>query len=158
MLHKAIENNINIGETVSAWATTDIYSDEDKTIKAWVGFEAAARSNRISGGIGPQGKWESQGRVWVNGQEIFPAKQWNEPGKYRYHYNTWHQAPNELPYTDEQLFWMREPAYICLKAGWNSVTLCAPRLFNINNWIAAFIPVSIDSEGRLHEAEGIKFR
>jgi hypothetical protein len=143
---------------MNAWLKTEIYVERDTTIRALIGFESPSRANRISDGIGPQGRWESQGRVWVNGQEIFPSVQWNEPGKYRYHYNTWHQAPNELPYTDEQLFWMREPAYIRLKAGWNSITLCAPRLFNINNWIAAFIPVSIDSKGRLHEVEGIKFR
>ena len=143
---------------MNAWLKTEIYVERDTTIMALVGFESPSRANRISDGIGPQGKWESQGRVWINGKEIFPSQQWNEPGKYRYHYNTWHKAPNELPYTDEQLFWMREPAHIPLRAGWNSVVLCAPRLFNINNWIAAFIPVSIDSNGKLHEIEGIKFR
>lgn len=143
---------------MNAWLKTEIYVERDTTIMALVGFESPSRANRISDGIGPQGKWESQGRVWINGKEIFPSQQWNEPGKYRYHYNTWHKAPNELPYTDEQLFWMREPAHIPLRAGWNSVVMCAPRLFNINNWIAAFIPVSIDSNGKLHEIEGIKFR
>ena len=73
------ENSITVGDTVSAWAFTNINSECDTTIKVWVGFEAAARSNRISGGIGPQGKWENQGRLFVNGEEYFPAQKWNEP-------------------------------------------------------------------------------
>ena len=70
-------NDINICDTVSAWAVTEFYSEEDTTIEAWVGFEAAARSNRISGGIGPQGKWENNGRLFVNGEEYFPSQKWN---------------------------------------------------------------------------------
>ena len=133
------ENNINIGETVSAWATTDIYSDEDKTIKAWVGFEAAARSNRISGGIGPQGKWENEGRLLVNGVEYFPSQIWNEAEKYKFHYNTWHRPEEELPYTDEQFYWMREPVEINLKKGNNKIELYIPKTFRGQRWSFGFV-------------------
>ena len=133
------ENNINIGETVSAWATTDIYSDEDKTIKAWVGFEAAARSNRISGGIGPQGKWENEGRLLVNGVEYFPSQIWNEAEKYKFHYNTWHRPEEELPYTDEQFYWMREPVEINLKKGNNKIELYIPKTFKGQRWSFGFV-------------------
>ena len=152
------KHRITPAPKMNAWLKTEIYVERDTTIMALVGFESPSRANRISDGIGPQDKWEAQGRLWINGKEIFPSQTWNEPGRYRYHYNTWHQAPNELPYTDEQLFWMRKPTLIPLQAGWNSVMLYTTRLFNINNWVAAFIPVSIDSEGRLREAEGVKFR
>lgn len=133
------ENNINIGETVSAWAATEIYSEEDKTIKAWVGFEAAARSNRISGGIGPQGKWENEGRLLVNGVEYFPSQIWNEPEKYKFHYNTWHRPEEELPYTDEQFYWMREPVEINLKKGNNKIELYIPKTFKGQRWSFGFV-------------------
>ena len=151
-------NGVKIETEMEAWLKTDIYATRDTVITAMVGFESPSRANRISNGIGKQGLWEADGRLIVNGIDIYPSKEWNEPGKYNYHYNTWHRPENEEPYTDEQLFWTREPAYIPLKAGWNTIMLYAPRLFNINNWVAAFIPVEVDKDGRLHEVEGIKFR
>ena len=151
-------NGVKIETEMEAWLKTEIYATRDTVITAMVGFESPSRANRISNGIGKQGLWEADGRLIVNGIDIYPSKEWNEPGKYNYHYNTWHRPENEEPYTDEQLFWTREPAYIPLKAGWNTIMLYAPRLFNINNWVAAFIPVEVDKDGRLHEVEGIKFR
>ena len=151
-------NGVTPNAEMEAWLKTEIYVPRDTVITAMVGFESPSRANRISNGIGKQGRWEANGHLVVNGIDIYPAKEWNEPGKYNYHYNTWHRPENEEPYTDEQLFWTREPAYIPLKAGWNTIMLYAPRLFNINNWVAAFIPVEVDKDGRLHEVEGIKFR
>ena len=128
------ENSIIVGDTVSAWAVTEFYSEEDVTVEAWVGFEAAARSNRISGGIGPQGKWENNGRLIVNGVEYFPSQQWNEPEKYKFHYNTWHRPEEEMPYTDEQFYWMREPVTINLKKGDNEIKLYIPKTFKGQRW------------------------
>ena len=132
-------NDINIGDTVSAWAVTEIYSEEDATIEAWVGFEAAARSNRISGGIGPQGKWENNGRLFVNGEEYSPSQKWNEPENYKFHYNTWHRPEEELPYTDEQFYWMREPVTINLKKGNNEIKLYIPKTFKGQRWSFGFV-------------------
>ncbi|MBQ4548342.1 MAG: family 20 glycosylhydrolase [Bacteroidales bacterium] len=136
------ENSITVGDTVSAWAFTDIYSESDTTIKVWVGFEAAARSNRISGGIGPQGKWENQGRLFVNDKEYFPSQEWNEPEKYAFHFNTWHKPEEELPYTDEQFYWMRGPVTINLKKGNNEVKLFIPKTFKGQRWSFAFLKVT----------------
>ncbi|MBQ5688335.1 MAG: family 20 glycosylhydrolase [Bacteroidales bacterium] len=132
-------NNIKIGDTVSAWAFTEIYSEEDATIEAWVGFEAAARSNRISGGIGPQGRWENNGRLFVNGEEYFPSQKWNEPENYKFHYNTWHRPEEEMPYTDEQFYWMREPVTINLKKGNNEIRLYIPKTFKGQRWSFGFV-------------------
>ena len=151
-------NGVTPEAEMEAWLKTEVYVPRDTVITAMVGFESPSRANRISNGIGKQGSWEADGRLVVNGIDIHPAKEWNEPEKYHYRYNTWHKPENEEPYTDEQLFWMREPALVPLKAGWNTVMLYAPRLFAINNWVAAFLPVYIDEEGHLHEVEGLKFR
>jgi hypothetical protein len=62
-----------------------------------------------------------------------------------------------LPYTDEQFFWMREPARITLKAGWNTVRLVCPCLFKAVNWHAAFIPVKQETDRNISEATGLKF-
>lgn len=136
------ENSITVGDTVSAWAFTNINSECDTTIKVWVGFEAAARSNRISGGIGPQGKWENQGRLFVNDEEYFPTQKWNEPEKYEFHFNTWHKPEEELPYTDEQFYWMREPLSIDLKQGDNEIKLYIPKTFRGQRWSFGFLKVT----------------
>ena len=143
--------------------TTEIHVTRDTVITAWVGFDSPSRSTRMSDGIGEQGKWENEGRVHVffpdgTSAEVLPTKSWNEPGAYRYHHHTWHQAPNELPYTDEQFFWMREPAKIPLKAGWNSVSLVCPCLFKASNWHAAFVPLTPEDDGSVTEPTGITLR
>ena len=148
---------------LEARLTTEIYVERDTVITAWVGFDSPARSNRRSDGIGEQGMWECGARVFVTHetcpvQEIQPAQPWNEPGKYRYHHNTWHREPNELPYTDEQFFWMREPASVPLKAGWNTIEICVPRIELARTWIAAFVPLTVDLNGRVSEPSGITFR
>lgn len=149
-------NGINPGrERLEVNMTTEIYAKNDTVITAWVGFDSPARSNRMSDGIGEQGKWECSARVFSGTEEIFPAKSWNEPGKYRFHFHTWHKEPNEMPYTDEQFFWTREPARIPLKAGWNTITLSCPRVFNAAIWVAAFVPVTQAEDGTVSEATGI---
>lgn len=144
-------------ERIEVKMTTEIYVKKDTIITAWIGFDSPARSNRMSDGIGKQGKWECSARAFVGETEIFPAKPWNEPEKYQFHYPTWHKTPNEMPYTDEQFFWTREPAQIPLKAGKNIITLHCPRVFNAAIWIAAFVPVYQDENGYVSEASGITY-
>ena len=149
-------------EQISARLATEIFVERDTVINAWIGFDSPARSNRRSDGIGEQGRWECSARVFVKHgddmTEIFPAKPWNEPGMYRYHHNTWHKDPNELPYTDEQFFWMREPARVQLKAGWNKVEVRVPRIVQARTWISAFVPITVHSGGSVSEATGIEYR
>jgi hypothetical protein len=72
---------------MEAWLKTEIYVPRDTVITAMVGFESPSRANRISNGIGKQGEWEANGRLIVNGIDIHPSKEWNEPEKYGYRYN-----------------------------------------------------------------------
>lgn len=154
------KNGVELLPTMDAWMTTEVYAEKDTVITAWVGFDSPDRADRMSDGIGYQGYWEAQGRLFVGNQEIFPAKPWNEPGKHRYHEHTWHnRGPEETPYTDEQFSWVREPARIPLKAGWNPIKIYCPRVFpNKNNWMITFIPVTIDGNGHVSEGKGIRFR
>lgn len=143
--------------------STEIFAERDTVITAWVGFDSPSRSTRMSDGIGEQGLWENGGKVNVlysdgTSVEIHPATPWKEPGAYRYHRHTWHQAPNELPYTDEQFFWMREPAQIPLKSGWNTIRLYCPHKFKAANRHAAFIPVTQNSDNTVSEPSGLSYR
>lgn len=152
-------NGIKTGaERIEVSLSTEIHAERDTVITAWVGFDSPARSNRMSDGIGKSGRWECSARVFCEGTEIFPPKPWNEPEKYRYHYPTWHKEANEIPYTDEQFFWMREPAEIPLKAGWNTVHMTCPRVFDAAIWIAAFVPLTQHEDGSVTEAYGINYR
>jgi len=152
-----LDRLVQTKDTIGCIAKTQIYAEVDTTITALVGFEAAARSNRISGGIGKQGHFENEGRLWINETEIFPATVWNEPGKYRFLFNTWHLPEEELPYTDEQFYWMRQPVKIPLHKGNNIIVLSAPRTFTGQRWTFAFIPVTLRADGRFSEATGIRY-
>ena len=118
--------------------TRTITSDCDTVRRFRVGFDSPARSNRLSDGIAQQGQWVNRGRLTVNGAEIAPPR-WNEPGAYCFHFNTWARPEEEFPFTDEQLYWMREPLPIPLHKGENSVELYIERHFPGQRFHAAFI-------------------
>ena len=157
LIELAKRHHIPLLPTMDAWMETQLFVPRDTVITAWVGFETPPRSSRISDGIGYQGYWESQGRLFVGHQEIFPPEPWAEPGKYRYHEQTWRQAPSEIPYTNEQFFWMRSPARLPLKAGRNTIRLYCPRVFPNESWFVSFIPIHLDANGHVSEAQGIQF-
>lgn len=141
---KTLSNAAN--ETV--YISTKIFSKQAKQIFAWIGFETAARSNRINAGIPTAGKWDANGgTVWVNDKEL-PAPQWLRPGANRYLNHTWETPANEIPYTDEEFYWSRKPAAIQLKKGWNKIRMKAPRTYKDQIWMSVFVPVKLNANGR----------
>lgn len=154
-----LEHGVKFGGRMTAWLKTEIYSEEDKDIRAWVSFETPSRSTRRSAGVGEQGKWETGGRIFVNDEEVLPPSPWKEPGMYSYHFSTYGYADiQNLPWTDEQLFWMREPVKMKLRKGWNTVLIEAPLLYTTPFWFVSFVPVGMDENGRLLEVEGLDYR
>ena len=149
-------HHINIGDTAMATARTTLFAEHDMDIEAWIGFCVPARSNRNGYGIGEQGRWEGDCRCLVNGKAVLPPKPWSEPGKYGYHFNTWHKHEEEEPFTDEQLYWMREPAKIHLNKGENRVEIKTPKTYKGLRWGFAFIPVSTRADGSVGEVSGIR--
>ena len=151
-------NRFSVGETAMAVARTTIVAERDMDVEVWLGFDVPARSNRNGYGIGKQGRWEGGGQCFVNGKEIVPPKPWNEPGKYDYHFNTWGKPEEEEPFTDEQLYWMRQPARVHLKKGDNAVEIKIPKTYQGLRWGFAFIPVKTSTDGAVREVAGIRFK
>ncbi|MBQ5875714.1 MAG: hypothetical protein IIW60_07575, partial [Alistipes sp.] len=50
-------NGVTPNAEMEAWLKTEIYVPRDTVITAMVGFESPSRANRISNGIGKQGRW-----------------------------------------------------------------------------------------------------
>ncbi len=120
--------------------TRVIKSERDTVIRYKIGFDAPARSNRVSDGIPARGNWPNFGTVAVNGVPVSPGE-WDEPETYRYHYNTWAKPEEELPYTNEQLYWMREPVEVPLAKGDNLVELRLRRHFKGQRFQVGFVEV-----------------
>ena len=151
-------HHIIIGEQAMAKAQTVIVADKDMDIDVWIGFCTPARSNRNGYGIGEQGQWEGGCQCFVNGKEVLPPKLWEEPGKYAYHFNTWGKPEEEEPFTDEQLYWMRQPAQIHLNKGENQVEVRVPKTYQGLRWSFGFIPVRSLSDGSIAEVLGIQYK
>lgn len=149
-------NDIEANAGSVATARMTIEAAADRVVDAWIGFDIPARSNRNGVGIGEQGRWEGEASVKVNGQEMLPSASWQEPGSYAYHYHTWGRPEEEEPYTDEQLYWMRQPARMSLKKGKNVVEITIPKLYDGLRWSFAFIPVEVTGDGSVREAPGLK--
>lgn len=94
----------------------------------------------------------------VKDLNVLPPVKWNEPAKYAFNFNTWHKPEEELPYTDEQFYWMRQPAFIPLRKGENSIKILAPKTFAAQRWTFTFIPLTLHPDGRVSEPRGIKFK
>lgn len=77
--------------------------------------------------------------------EPLPAPKWKQPGKYRYLHATWSSPANEIPYTDEEFYWTRQPTEVPLKQGWNKILLRVPCGYVHQKWRFTFIPVKRDS-------------
>ena len=153
------QHGVKQQEQMIAWLKTEIYSEEEREIRAWVSLETPSRSTRRSAGIGEQGEWETGGKVTINGEPVVPPVAWNEPGMYSYHFSTYKYPDiQNLPWTNEQLFWMREPAKIKLKKGWNTLLIEAPLHYKTPFWYASFTPVEIGADGRLTEVQGLQYR
>lgn len=132
------EHGIGADRTVDCRISRTIVSPCDTVRYFKAGFDSPARSNRISGGIPQQGEWPNDGYVEVNGMRI-EGPQWNEPCSYGFHFNTWARPEEELPYTDEQLYWMNEPVAVSLHKGENRVELGIRRTWRGLRFHIAFI-------------------
>jgi hypothetical protein len=133
-------HGIDTATQITCTLRRTITSDVDTTIYYRVGFEAPSRANRKSDGIAQQGQWPNRGSLVVNGVAIAPP-QWKEPGCYRYHYNTWAKPEEELPYTNEQLYWMREPIAVTLHRGNNTVMMTVCRHFKGQHFQISLVEV-----------------
>lgn len=135
------ERGIKTDSNSVAKAITIITPEKDTERNFWIGFGVPARSNRNAPGIGRQGEWEGNGKCIVNGKEIVPQWDWDEPEKYNYRYNTWHKAEEEEPYTGEQFYWMRKSVKIQLTEGENVVEIIVPKVYEGMRWNFAFMVV-----------------
>lgn len=87
------------------------------------------------------------GTLIVNNKELV-GPNWEKPGANQFYTPTWETANNEIALTDEELFWSRKPATIELKKGWNSIMMRLPRNYKDQAWMAVFVPVKLDTNGR----------
>ncbi len=128
----------------TVYAKTYIHSDEEKEIEVWINFESPTRSNRVYTGIAKNGEWDVNGGViLINGKKILGPK-WNNPEWKTRHQEGWGlPIEQEIPWTDEELYWLREPAKIQLNKGWNKVFVKIPCKSEFQNWMFTFVPLDM---------------
>jgi len=101
-------------ENTTWYASTQIWSDEEKMQNFWIGFNNLSRSPATDS---PEPEtWSSlQSKIWVNDYEILPPV-WKHGGQ---------KGNSETPLIDEG-YEYREPTKILLHKGWNNVLIKAP--------------------------------
>jgi hexosaminidase len=110
-------------ENTTWYAKTSVWSEADRIIDCWIGFNNISRSPATDSPL--PGTWSShENKIWVNGKEILPP-QWNRAGQ---------RGHSEIPLSDEG-YEYREPTRVKLKKGWNEVIVKAPiGSFKGRNW------------------------
>lgn len=122
-------------ENTTWYASTSIWSDEDKEQPVWIGFNNISRS--MATDSPPVGSWDTrQSKVWVNGV-LVDAPNWGRGGQ---------KGDSEIPLVDES-YEYRAPAKVKLKKGWNTVLVKSPigkfagkDWQNPQKWIFTFVP------------------
>ncbi|MBP5544880.1 MAG: family 20 glycosylhydrolase [Kiritimatiellae bacterium] len=145
---------------------TWVRSPRDQSVGAWIDFECFGRSGARSsialesGALAENGEWSASKRakVEVNGIAI-PPPRWRHPGlKFLAAHPEEPTSNNvsETPFSDE-CCWMRPPAPLRLKAGWNHVKITAPKTFDAwcYGWQTLFTPIlgTIDHPREVPELE-----
>lgn len=136
-------------KTGTYYATTQIYSSDDRMQDFWVGFQGWSRSGgRRVGPFPDQGQWHTTDpKIWVNNIEIAPPV-WKQPNL--------KTKTDEIPFIDEDYFF-RTPTKIQLKKGWNTVLLKIPQDNNSWKWMFTCVPVTIE-KGQAKEVRDLKFK
>jgi len=127
----------NPSENTTWYATTKIWSDEERVADFWIGFNDLSRSPATDTPC--EETWNDlQSKVWVNG-EIVPPPVWEYAGQ---------KGNSEIPLTDEGYSY-RQPTKILLHKGWNDVLIKAPvgtfkgkDWQNPVKWEFTFLPVT----------------
>ncbi|CAL1518922.1 beta-N-acetylhexosaminidase [Chitinophaga sp. MM2321] len=140
------------------YVTTEVFSNTAREIHAWIGFETAARSDRMSAGIPAAGQWDANGGTILVNNKAVPAPQWLQPGANRSLMHSWGKPAEEVPYTDEEFYWSRPPAALQLKKGWNKIMMRVPRSYKRQNWMCVFVPVKLNGDGRWVEDRSLGYR
>lgn len=131
---------------VTVWAEMKLKAPKAGDYHFFVGFDAPSRSSRRCSGIPDNGQWSNAGtRIWVNGKEVC-GPTWQEPKSKEFKKDTWHDVANEIPYTDEEFWWMRKPVSFSLKSGENSILVEHPYAAHHQHWGIALLPVIKDGE------------
>lgn len=125
-----------------------IYSEEEKDVDFWIGFNNWSRSGGRRGGPSAKhGEWYfTQPEIWVNNKVIKPPK-WKQPGL----------AINtaEVPFVDEDYYY-REPQTIKLQKGWNKFLLKVPFGKDAWKWMFTCVPVKKTGKNQT-EVTGLKY-
>ena len=131
-----------VGQVVYAY--THIYSDVEREVATWINFETPLRANRVYSGIPQNGSWDnSGGELWVNGIEL-KGPEWGNPGWTSSKQSGWGTPEEqEIPWANEELYWLRKPAKVKLKQGWNHVVVKIPYATDFQNWMFTFIPLEM---------------
>ncbi len=127
----------NPAENTTWYATTKIWSDEEKVADFWIGFNDLSRSPATD--TPDEGTWNGlQSKIWVNGK-LVPPPVWQYAGQ---------KGNSEIPLTEEGYSY-REPTKILLHKGWNDVLIKAPvgsfkgkDWQNPVKWEFTFLPVT----------------
>lgn len=118
---KGYLRNAPVGTKVTAQRL--IYSDQPKKVKLHISLTTPERSHRMWQGTPEQGQWDAfGGTVSLNGELLSPTE-WRHPGKHKVLKSVWKAPIKEVPWNIEELYWLREPIEVQLKAGQNILEL-----------------------------------
>lgn len=136
-------------KTGTYYATTEIYSPDDRIQEFWIGFQGWSRSGgRRVGPFPDQGQWHTtHPKIWVNDIEIAPLV-WKQPNL--------GTKTDEIPFIDEDYFY-RAPTKVNLKKGWNKLLLKIPQDRNSWKWMFTCVPVTIENDA-VKEVDDLKYR
>lgn len=130
--------DLPVGSELSA--TRIITSKQAKKVKLYVGINMPERSHRMWQGVPELGQWDAFGAtVTLNSKTLAPPK-WQKPGNLKVLRSVWRSSIKEIPWSTEDLYWLRKPVEVELKAGENELIINSTlghknQVWQVSAWI-----------------------
>jgi len=139
----------HVAPTGTVTLTTEILSDRDQDVGAFIELSEFHRSGARSYGLPAAGQWNRYGATVKLNDELVLPPVWNHPGAHG-------NELKDVPWTDE-CAWIRPPTPIRLRKGVNRVEIVLPKPDDQWYWSASFVPVTGTRE-HPREVPGISYR
>ena len=128
--------------------TSKIYANQATSCYLIAGFDTPLRPNRQFSGVPKNGEFSPFNcAIYLNGKKIDGPTYKKPNSNFFPHKALWNKPEEEIPWTNEELYWLKEAIPITLKAGENTIVVTTTLGYKDQYWVSAVMLVDIKENG-----------
>ena len=128
--------------------TSKIYAKQATSCYLIAGFDTPLRPNRQFSGVPKNGEFSPFNcAIYLNGKKIDGPTYKKPNSNFFPHRALWNRPEEEIPWSYEELYWLKEAIPINLKAGENTIVVTTTLGYKDQYWVSAAMLVDIKKNG-----------